>query len=90
MVSPFQIPTLENPLYHPPPAAASMRVLPHLPTHSFLPVLALPYPGASNLHRTRASSPTDALQGHPLLHIQREPWFPQVYSFVGGLVPETS
>ena len=32
---------------------ASMRVLPHPPTHSCLTALAFLYTGASNLHRTK-------------------------------------
>ena len=53
------------------PPPASMRVLPHLPTHSCLPALALPYTGALSVHRTKGPSshwcPTR-------LHIRLEPW----------------
>jgi hypothetical protein len=41
-----------HPLF-PPHMTASMRVLPHLPTHSHLSALAFPYPGSSSLHRTK-------------------------------------
>ena len=42
--------TSPHPLLSPP---ASMRMLPHLPTHSCLNGLAFPYPGSSSLHRTK-------------------------------------
>ena len=52
MLSPFPVsPTLRNPLSHPPPPA-SMRVLPHPPTHSHLIPLAFPFSGASGLYMT--------------------------------------
>lgn len=41
-----------NPLL-PSPPTASMRVLSHLPTHLWISALAFPYPGSSNLHRTK-------------------------------------
>jgi hypothetical protein len=41
-----------NPL-SPPLLNASMRVLPHPPTHSSFTDLAFPYTAASNLHRTK-------------------------------------
>ena len=41
--SPYPIPSLP----------ASMGVFPHLPTHSCIPTLVLPYTGAFNLHRTK-------------------------------------
>ena len=52
MLSPFLISPLETsyPIH---PAHASMRVLPHSPTHSCLHVLAFPYTGVSRLHRTK-------------------------------------
>ena len=52
MLSPFPGSLLETP-YSIPPPSASMRVLPHPPTHSCLPTLAFPYTGASSLHRTK-------------------------------------
>jgi hypothetical protein len=42
-----------NPVSHLPSPLASMRVLPHSPTHSHLPVLAFPYTGASNTLRPK-------------------------------------
>ena len=52
MLSPSQFPLHKPafPLLLPP---ASMRVLPHQPTHSCLSALAFPYPGSSSLHRTK-------------------------------------
>ena len=46
MFSPFLVAPSETPYPFPRPSA-SMRVLPHPPTHSHLPTLAFPYPGAS-------------------------------------------
>lgn len=43
-------------------------------TPSCLPTLALHYTGAPNLGRTMTIPPTDAWQGHPLLHMWLEPW----------------
>ena len=60
---PGSCPPLKNPCPVP-TSPASLRVFPHPPTHSCLLTLAFPY---TSLHRTRASSPTDAHQGHPLL-----------------------
>jgi hypothetical protein len=55
-----------------------MRVIPHPPTHSCLSALAFSYTGASSQDFTglSASPPIDAWQGHPLLHMQLEPWVP--------------
>ena len=52
MLSPFLVSPPQNLLSHSPPPA-SMRVLPYPPIHSYLPVLAFPYTGASSLHRTK-------------------------------------
>ena len=45
-------------------------------------------------HRTfsgpRVSSPVNARQGHPLLHMHLEPWIPPWVLFGGGLVPGNS
>jgi hypothetical protein len=67
MFSPFQVSPSENPysISHP---SASMRVLPHPLTHSCLPALAFPYTGAQG-----ALLPL-IQQGHPLPHMQPEPW----------------
>lgn len=54
-----------NSLSHPSPPA-SMRVFPHVPTHSYLLTLNSPFTGP------RASLLIDARQGHPLLHMQLE------------------
>jgi len=75
-----------SPLSHPPPP---IRVLPHPPIYSLLPS----GPGIKG-HRAftgpRASPPTDAWQGHPLLHMRMEPGSLHVCSLVGGLVPRSS
>ena len=62
-------------LHLPPPPPASMRVLPHPPTHSHLTILAFTYTG------TRVSPPIDAREGHPLLYMQLEPWVPACVLF---------
>jgi hypothetical protein len=46
----------------------------HQPTHSHFPVLAFPYTGALSLFRTKDLPPIDVQQGHPLLHMQLNPW----------------
>jgi hypothetical protein len=51
-----------------------MRMLTHPSTYPCLPALASPYIGASSLHRTKTSPPTDAQQGHPLLHCSLFPF----------------
>jgi hypothetical protein len=57
-----------------------MRVLTHPPTHPFLsPCPGILLTGASSLHR--ASSLSNAWQGHPLLHVQLEPWVPPCILF---------
>ena len=73
MLSPFPVSPPE-PLYSIPLPPASMRVLPYPPSHSCLCTLAFPYTGALSFDRTRAFPPTDAQQGHPLLHMRLEPW----------------
>ena len=52
MLSPFPVspPQVPYPLL---PPSASMRVLPHLPTHSCLSSLVFTYPGSSSLHRNK-------------------------------------
>ena len=54
--------------YSIPPPPASIRVFLHPPTHSCLPALAFPYTGAQG-----ALLPL-IQQGHPLPHMQPEPW----------------
>ena len=52
MLSPFPVSPLQAPIPSPPPA--SMRVLPHAPTHSYLTTLEHPpHAGSWNLHRTK-------------------------------------
>ena len=52
MLSPFLVSLPEIPYAIPLPPA-SMRVFLHPPTYTCLPTLALPYTGASSLHRTK-------------------------------------
>ena len=58
-----------------PSPAASMRVFPHPPTSTSVPwhSFTLGHPAFTG---PRASPPIDARQGHPLLHMQLEPWVP--------------
>jgi hypothetical protein len=50
-------PPFQFPLHKPPISSslspASMRVLPHQPTHSCLNSIIFPYPGSSSLHRSK-------------------------------------
>jgi hypothetical protein len=55
------------------------------PTHPLTP--APPAYQASSLHRTRASPPTDARQGHPLPHIKLESWVPPCVFFCWWFIP---
>ena len=52
MLSPLPVSTPKIPYPFPPPPA-SMRVLSHPLTHSYLTALAAPYAGTSKLHRTK-------------------------------------
>ena len=52
MLSPVPVSPLKA-LYPILPPPASMRVFPHPPTYSHFPILAFPYTGESNLHRTK-------------------------------------
>jgi hypothetical protein len=73
MFSPSQVSPSEIP-YPISPPPASMRVLPHPPTHSCLPTLAFPHTGSSTTLRPRAAPPTEFQQGHPLAHMRPAPW----------------
>jgi hypothetical protein len=92
-VIPFLFPPSANPLSHP---LASMRVLPHSPTHSPTHPLPPPWHSPTLGHRAytgpRPSPPIDAIQDHPLLHMQLELWVPPCVlgGLVGGLVPGSS
>jgi hypothetical protein len=94
MLSPFLVspPETPCPIYLPP---ASMRVLPPTtqpPSHPPLPSLPgiPPTLGHRAITGPRTSSPVDAQQGNPLLHMWLESWVPRVYSLVGGLVSGSS
>jgi hypothetical protein len=67
MLSPF----LVSPLKTSHPISPSPA---HYPTHSQFPVLAFPYIGHQAFTRRRASPFIDVPQGHPLQHMQLEPW----------------
>jgi hypothetical protein len=82
MLSPSQFP-LHYPLIPPP---ASMRVLPHPHSHSYLRGLAFLYPGSSSLHRTKGL-PSQWYQIRPSSTYTAGAMVPAVYSLVGGLVP---
>ena len=54
MLSPFPVSPPQLPIPSSlSPLPASMRVLPHPPTHSCLSTLSFPYAGSSSLHRTK-------------------------------------
>jgi hypothetical protein len=81
---------------------SNVSSFPRFPSKNPLPVPLLPNPPTPASwpwhfpilgHRTfivpRASPPTDDWLGHPLLHMQLEPWVPPCV-FSGGLVPGSS
>jgi hypothetical protein len=73
MLSPFLVSAPQTP-YPILPPPASTRVLPHPHPNSCSPSWhssTLWYQASTG---PRASPPTDALQGHPLLHMRLEPW----------------
>jgi hypothetical protein len=72
MLPPSPVPVLENPY----PILLSPCFYEGIPppTHSHLPTLHSPAMGhLSDFLRPKISSPIDARQGHPLLHMQLEP-----------------
>jgi hypothetical protein len=71
-VIPFPSFPSENPCPIP-PLPASIRMFPHPPIHFCFPLLAFPL-GHRAFTGPRASPPFDVRQGHPLLHMQLEPW----------------
>ena len=72
MLSPFLVSPLEipYPILTPP---ASIRVFPHLTTHSCLPPWHSPTLGHQAFTVSKAFLPIDARQGHPLLNMRLEP-----------------
>jgi hypothetical protein len=73
MLSYFLISTLQTPC----PPSASMKVFSHLPnTQCASPPSDSPTLGHWAFTGPRASPSTDARWGHPLLHMQLEPWIP--------------
>ena len=81
MFSPFFSFPSTNPLcYHPP--LASMRAFPHPLTHTHLTTLVFPPTLGHQVFTGQRTSPrTDVRQGHPLLHMQMEPWVPPCVLF---------
>jgi hypothetical protein len=69
--------------------SASMRVLPHPPTPTSPPWHS-PTLGHPEFTRPRASPPIDVQQGHPLLHMQLEPWVPPCVLFGWWFSPWSS
>ena len=57
------------------------------PTHSHFWSWHSPILGHRAFTGPRAFPPIDDLLGHPLLHLQLEPWVPPYVFLVGGLVP---
>ena len=81
MLSPFLVCPLKHPpLPHPSPPT-SMRVITYPHTHTHLNTLAFSYIRGLSLHRNKASQAFDAQQGHPVLHMQLEPWVPPCVLF---------
>jgi hypothetical protein len=58
------------------PSLASMRVFPNHSSTPTSPPLHSLTPGNQAFPGPRASSPIDAQQGHPWLHMPLEPWVP--------------
>jgi hypothetical protein len=75
-VIPFIIPAHRTPLSHPTSSFFYEGVPPTHPTTPATPPLHSPTLCHQAFTGTRASSPIDAWQGHPLLHIWLEPWLP--------------
>ena len=69
LVSPLKIPYPLLPLHA------------YQPTHSQFPIQVFPYTGYPAFSGPRASPFIDVQQGHPLLHMQLEPWVPPFVFF---------
>lgn len=86
MLSPFLAPETTIPFSSP----TSVRVLPNpSPTPSHLPTLTFLFTGTSSLTGPR-TSPIDAQQCHPLLHMRLEPWVPPCVLFGWWFSPGSS
>jgi hypothetical protein len=70
----FQFPPLETPSIIPLLLLLWDSSPTYPPTHSCLPTLEFPYTGNRAFSGSRASPPIDDWQGHPLLHMQLDPW----------------
>jgi hypothetical protein len=75
-ISPFLVSPLKIPYHLPPPHPP----LPNPPTPASWPRHS-PILGHRNFTGPRASLPIDDRLGHPLLHVQLEPWFPPCVFF---------
>jgi hypothetical protein len=73
MLSPFQV-SPGNPIFHPLSPCFYESIPP--PTHSHLPASHSPTLVHPAFTGPRDSPPIDYWQGHPLLHMQLEPWVP--------------
>ena len=80
-VFPFSISPSKTPYPNPSPPPATMRVLPHPPSHFHLPARAFPYTGHWSPSSPKFTPPTDVQQGHPLPYMWPESWFPQYVLF---------
>ena len=76
----FQVSPMETP-YPIPPHFASIRVLPNHPSTPAFPLWHSTTLGHQNPSGLRAAPPTDIQQGHPLPHMQPEPWVPPCVLF---------
>jgi hypothetical protein len=81
-----------NPPSHPPLPFASMRVLPHPPTYSFLTTLAFPFTLGCIKPPQDQGPPLPLMPDKAILYYIRSwsHWSLHVYSLLGGLVPESS
>ena len=92
MLSPFQVPPSLETYYYSPPIPASMRMFPHLPTHSHLPTLEFPYTEASSQPSEDQGSLLPLMPNKTILCYMCS-WSLgslHVYSLVSGLVPGSS
>jgi hypothetical protein len=87
-LSPFPVSPLQTP-YPISPTPDSMSVLPYPPTHNSQPWHS-PTLGHLAFTGPRASPSIDARLGHPLLHMQLEPWVPPCVHFGWWLSPGKS
>jgi hypothetical protein len=87
ILSPSPVSPLQAPCPFSPSSCFYEGVPPHSPLTHCLTTLAFPYSGSSSLHRTKSLPSHWCQTSHRQLPIHLEPWVPNVYSLVGGLVP---